>query len=228
MAEQLTFDLPVREALDREAFFVSDSNRIALATLDTPALWPNAKLVLTGPNGAGKSHLTHVWATAHNAVIISANGLCDIDIPEVVRNGHIAVEDVDQLRETATPDAAEQALFHLHNLCLAEGGTMLMTACAAPNHWNLKLPDLVSRMTATSVVRIDEPDDALLSALLVKQFDDRQLVVSATLIPYLVARIERSAAAVRDVVDRIDHAALQARKPVSQKLAARVLDNLAQ
>lgn len=226
MAEQLTFDLPVREALQREAFFVSPSNAIALATLDTPDLWPSNKLVLTGPRGSGKTHMAHVWAVDRDAVIIGVDELTQADIPMLASLGHVVVEDADRIVDLPNARDTEQALFHLHNLTLAEGGRLLITASAAPNHWRLSLPDLASRMQGTSVAKIDPPDDTLLSAMLLKQFDDRQLAISYPLIPYLVKRMERSTANLRRIVEALDDAGLRMGKPISRKFAAQVLDNI--
>ncbi|WP_417249966.1 AAA family ATPase [Celeribacter sp.] len=228
MTDQLAFHLPAREALARDSFFVAPSNRIAVATLDNSDGWPSGKLVLVGPKGAGKTHLAHVWGAERQAQIISYDALAQADIPALAAARHVVVEDADRIGTLPNPTAAEEALFHLHNMVLAEGGRLLVTATAAPNHWTLGLPDLASRMQGTTVVKINDPDDMLLSAMLIKQFDDRQLAVPAGLIPYLVKRITRSAQSVRDVVEALDTAALQARKPVSQKLAAQVLDNLEQ
>ena len=226
MAEQLTFDLPVREALQREAFFVSPSNSIALATLDTPELWPSNKLVLTGPRGSGKTHMAHVWAVDRDAVIIGVDELCQADIPLLASLRHVVVEDADRIVGLPKARDTEEALFHLHNLTLAEGGRLLITASAAPNHWRLSLPDLASRMQGTSVAKIDAPDDTLLSAMLLKQFEDRQLAVSAPLIPYLVKRMERSTDNLRRIVEALDAAALRLGKPISRPFAAQVLDNI--
>ncbi|WP_417243004.1 chromosomal replication initiator DnaA [Celeribacter sp.] len=224
MPHQLTFDLPTREALGRDAFFVAPSNRLAVATLENVAMWPSGKLALIGPKGSGKTHLAHVWAIEQNAVIVPASALTTVNVPAIAAQRHVVVEDADTLPTLPDAAAAQEALFHLHNLTLAEGGRLLITATHAPNHWALTLPDLASRMEGTAVARIEEPDDALLSAMLIKHFEDHQIAVSHTLIPYLVKRIERSAAAVRDIVDALDAASLRSRKPVSQKLAAQVLD----
>ena len=78
----------------------------------------------------------------------------------------------------------------------------------------------------TVSVAIDDPDDLLLSALLAKLFADRQLVPSAQLIPYLVARIERSFEAAHRIVARLDEAALRERVPVNRALARTLLDTL--
>ncbi|SFI48026.1 DnaA ATPase domain-containing protein [Celeribacter neptunius] len=222
MAEQLILDLPVRQALGREAFFVSPSNAIALATLDAVDGWPSGKLVLVGPKGAGKTHMAHVWAAEHQAVIVAAAELETADIPALAARRFVVVEDADRLSELPDGKPAQDALFHLHNLTLAEGGRLLVTAQRAPNHWRLDLPDLASRMQGTTVAKIDPPDDMLLTAMLVKQFEDRQIAVPETLIPWLVKRMERSAAAARDIVERLDSEALRLGKPISRSLAGQI------
>ena len=65
--------------------------------------------------------------------------------------------------------------------------------------------------------------EALLRAVLLKLFADRQLGVDESLISYLVTRIERSFAAARAAVDLLDHEALRLKRPVTRALAAEVL-----
>jgi chromosomal replication initiation ATPase DnaA len=82
---------------------------------------------------------------------------------------------------------------------------------------------LASRLKALPVVMLASPDDALLRAVLVKLFADRQLVVDESLITYLATRIERSFAAARAVVDRLDREALRQKRPVTRSLAVELL-----
>ncbi|MGX0876161.1 chromosomal replication initiation ATPase DnaA [Roseovarius sp. MBR-154] len=220
MAEQLSFHLPVRPALGREDFFVSPANAEAVAMIEAWQGWPSRKLILAGPAGAGKTHLTHVWAALSGARIIAARDLSDADIPTLAQ-GPVAVEDA---RQIAGDRAAEDALFHLHNLTLAEGHALLITARTAPHLWGLSLPDLTSRMQGTLLTELRAPDDALLSAVLMKLFADRQLSPSPDTIPYLARRIERSFEAARDIVAALDARALAETRPVTRSLAARVLD----
>ncbi len=220
MAKQLAFDLPLREARGRGDFFVSASNAAALAAIEDWQNWPGRKLVLTGPAGAGKSHLAQVWVDLAGATLIAAQDLAEADIPALAR-GNVALEDADRLAGDA---AGEQAAFHLHNLVLAEGGHLLVTASTAPGRWGLGLPDLASRMAGTGLVTIEPPDEALLAAVLMKQFSDRQIDAPANLITYLLPRIDRSFAAARAIVARLDAAALAEGRPVSRALAARLIE----
>lgn len=220
MPEQLAFDLPVRTSRDRGDFFLSEANVLAVARLDAAGTWPNGKLVLIGPESSGKSHLASAWAEEHGTTLIAPADLTGRAIPEI---DHACA--IDLGADPTMTAAEEEALFHLHNHLAASGLPLLLVARRAPARWPIALADLKSRLEAAEVVRIDEPDDALLAAVLVKLFSDRQIDVSPNLIGWLVPRIDRSFAAAQDIVSRLDAAALAAQKPVSRELARRTLDN---
>lgn len=220
MATQLGLDLPARAALGRGDFMVSPCNAIALSMVDGWRTWPAQKLVLSGPSGAGKTHLTHVWAAETQAQIVNAQDL-HADQIETLAQAPVAVEDVPLIHAN---HAAQTALFHLHNLLQDAGQPLLMTGTQAPTHWAMSLPDLQSRIDAAGHASLDPPDDALLAAVLVKLFNDRQLTPPADVIPYLLVRIERSFDAARRVVATLDGASLARKKPVTRHLAGSVLD----
>ncbi|MBM1815276.1 chromosomal replication initiator DnaA [Pseudosulfitobacter pseudonitzschiae] len=219
MSQQLSFDLPVRTALGRDDFMVSPGNAVAVSLIEAWDNWPGGKLVLTGPPGAGKTHLTHVWAGMAGARIVAARDLAEADIPDLA-GGPIAVEDVPQIAADAD---AMTALFHLHNLALANGHPLLMTGRGAPVHWGLGLPDLQSRVGGTPAAILELPDDSLLTAVLAKLFADRQLKPRVDVIPYLAMHMERSFDAARRMVAVLDAESLSAQKPLTRAMAAKVL-----
>lgn len=221
---QLILDLPCRSAQGRDDFFVAPANALALATLDAPDAWPQRKMLLIGPEGAGKSHLAQIWADAHGAQVLPAAQLTAEAAPALVAAHAVVIEDAETI---GADPAAQAALFHLHNLALAEGARLLITARKPPRDWGLTLPDLKSRMEATASVRIEPPDEALLGAVLVKLFADRQLGVAPALIPWLVLRMDRSLATARSVVAALDRRALAKGTAITRALAAEVLDSLA-
>ncbi len=225
MTGQLPFDLPHRPARGRTDFLVTPANAQALAAVDGWRAWPEGKLALIGPPGSGKTHLAHVWAAESGAGILPAAALADADIDALARHGAVVVEDVGA---APAPPAAEAALQHLHNHLLAGGGRLLLTAARPPARWPVALPDLASRMQATATATLAPPDDALLAAVLVKLFSDRQVVVPPAVISYLVTRMERSLAQAGRIVARLDRAALARRAPIRLPLARAVLDDMAQ
>ena len=100
---------------------------------------------------------------------------------------------------------------------------ILLTASSQPQFWSVPLPDLRSRLMALPVVKISEPDDLLLQALLVKQFSDRQVQIEVPGIRYLVERMERSFCMVRRLVDALDAMAFSERRKITTVLASKAL-----
>lgn len=221
-SRQMAFDLGQQETFARADFFASPANAAGWQAIQDWPHWPLGRLLLIGPSGSGKTHLAHVWAAETGAQRVSASGLDDSD-PSAL-GARLVVEDAETV---AGHPAREEALFHLHNMVGAAGGLLLITAKAPPRDWGLGLPDLLSRLQAMPVARLESPDDALLSAVLIKLFADRQIAVPPNLIPYLASRMERSIAAARQLVAALDAHALALGRPVTRALAAEVLDSMA-
>ncbi|OCX67082.1 chromosomal replication initiator DnaA [Thioclava sp. SK-1] len=220
--KQLIFDLPLRSSQGREDFYVAQANALALATLDGPA-WPAGRMLLLGDHSAGKTHLAQIWADEHRAPLIPATELTEFEPPFLASAGAVVIDNADAI---AGQRDREAQLFHLHNLCQAEGVRLLLTASGPPRDWGLVLPDLRSRMEATASVRILAPDDALLAAVLVKMFADRQIHVPVTLIPWLVSRMDRKMAVARAMVAALDARSLEEKRAITRPLAQQVLDSL--
>lgn len=210
---QRTFDLPVKTGFGAADFLVSDCNRDAFEWIGRWPDWPSPALVLHGPSGSGKTHLAHLWCERAGATLTGGaaiDGMAPSDAPA------LAIDDAER--------AQEEPLLHLYNGALERGATLLLTLPAPPASLLMALPDLASRLRALPVVGIAPPDDALLGAVLVKHFADRQIRVAPGVIAYLVARIERSFAAAASVAARLDDAALSAARPITIKLAREVLE----
>ena len=222
MARQLSFDLPAKPVLGRDDFYVSPANALAVTTVEMPH-WPGGKLVLSGPDGAGKTHLAHVFADGAGATLLPSqdviDGIEDADTPALA-SSPLVIEDVPQIAGHAD---AEQTLFHLHNLTLANGHRLLLTGRGAPRDWGLTLPDLHSRVQGAHHVALDQPDDALLAAVLAKLFADRQITPRPDVIPYLVANMTRSFSEASRIVAALDRAALDEQRALTRPLAMRLL-----
>ena len=215
---QLTLDLPVETRFGREDFLVSPSNADAFETFEAWPAWPDRVLLLLGPTGAGKSHLGAIWAARSHARILPASALAGADMSVVAVEGPLLLEDVDSAR------GIEAELFHLLNIVRnSPHGWLVLTARAWPDGWGLRTPDLLSRLRLAPAIEIAEPDDALVRAVLVKHFIDRQLVVDTTVVEYLAMRIERSLDAARQVVEALDQEALMAGRRITRPMAGEVL-----
>jgi chromosomal replication initiation ATPase DnaA len=211
---QLALALGHDESFAREDFLAGPQNAAALALIERWPEWPARTMLLVGPEGSGKSHLAAIWAARSAARTISARELDQPSVPDLLAVGALAVEDL------ATWHVEERALFHLLNLAREQGAHLLFTSRNLPAAWPVKLPDLVSRLREIPVFTLEPPDDALLRAVLVKLFADRQLAVDESLIAYLVTRMERSFAAARAAVAALDREALRQQRPVTRALAS--------
>jgi chromosomal replication initiation ATPase DnaA len=214
---QLALALDHAESLAREDFLGGPSNAAALALIESYPDWPGRGAVLAGPEGSGKSHLAAIWAAEAGARSLGARTLADTHLPAALATGALVVEDI------APADFDERALFHLLNLAHEEQAYLLLTARTAPAGWNVAIRDLESRLKALPVVALAPPDDALLRAVLVKLFADRQLLVDESLVGYVATRIERSFAAARAIVGRLDQEAMRLQRPLTRALAAEIL-----
>ena len=221
-SRQLTLDLPVETRFGREDFLVSPCNEPAFAMFERWPDWPDRVLLLLGPVGAGKSHLGHIWAQQAGATVLSTSQLAKTDLPALVAAGAILLEDADLARGN------EAEFFHLLNLVRSAPSCFLVvTARSWPDAWGLKTADLLSRLRLAPAIEIGEPDDALVRAVLVKLFHDRQLEVDISVVEYLALRIERSLAAARNIVDVLDREALRAGRSITRPMASEVLRGLA-
>ena len=217
---QLTFDLPRRIALSRTDFLVSDSNAAAVGWIDRWPDWPCRALALHGPVGCGKTHLVHVWCAQTAGVIVPGEALSEEVVVRLVaeRRHRIAIDDADR--------ACEHALLHLYNFCMETRGGLLVTARQPPASWTVVLPDLDSRLRAVLAIGIGLPDDALLGAVLVKHFADRQLRVAPEVIAYLLTHMERSFAAAAELASRLDLASLRDSRAITVPLARQLVSEL--
>lgn len=189
--------LPLAWPADPQAdeFVIGASNAAAARALEHWGSWPVMTTLLVGPRKSGRSLLARVFAA---------------------KSGGQIVDDGERVAETQ--------LFHAWNAAQAERRPLVIVTDAAPPEWRIALPDLRSRLAATPVARIDEPDDVLMAALLERDFLRRGLDARPDLIAWLTARLERSHVALIWAVDALDQEVLESRKRLGIPLARTTLD----
>lgn len=213
--QQLPLALPHRQALAREDFLVTRSNAAAVELIDQWPNWPSYAAMILGPAGSGKSHLTEVWRQNANALLCDAINLSVNDVPDLLKTNSLAVQ--------IKGEFDERALFHVLNTAKQQNANLLLTAENAPSQWNLKIPDLLSRLNALPAVSILPPDDELLRGVMVKLFDDRQIPLDEATLNYILLRMPRSLQSARTLVAAIDQQALVEKAEITKHFVARVL-----
>ena len=177
-----------------DEFLISDSNAKAVHSLEHWGAWPVMAALLTGPRKSGRSLLARIFAA---------------------KSGGTIIDDAER--------QAEAALFHAWNRAQSERHPLLIVADAAPPEWQIRLPDLRSRLAATPILELRAPDDVLMRALFERQFFKRGLDARPELIDWLITRVERSHIAVMRAVDVLDQHVLERRKRLSIPLARATL-----
>ena len=177
-----------------EDFLISDANRAAFDHLKRWSVWPVMASLLTGPRKSGRSLLGRIFVRKTGGRLFDNAEAHD-----------------------------EEELFHAWNQAQERRRPLLLIADAPPPFWEIALPDLRSRLAATSQIAIGPPDDGLIGDLIVKLLGDRGIAIPPELPAFLVPRIERSYVAVQQVVEALDRAALSHHRRMTIAMAKRAL-----
>jgi len=177
-----------------EDFLISEANRAAFDHFKSWSTWPVMATLLTGPRKSGRSLLGRIF---------------------VRKTGGRLFDNAE--------DHEEEDIFHAWNDAQERRKPLLIVADAAPPRWEVKLPDLRSRLAATPHISIGPPDDELLRNLILKLLGDRGIAALPEIAEFLVPRIERSYVGVVKVVDALDRAVLSQHKRLTVPVAKRAL-----
>lgn len=213
--KQLALPFAHTPALSAVEFLPHPGVALALDFLAATPTWPQRRLAIWGERGTGKTHLLHLWAEEHGAGLLAGPELDEPFWPE----SPVAIDDADRVPSEAT-------LLHILNAAAEAGRPVLLTMLRPPGRLALRLPDLASRLRAMTAIEIGPADDAFLAALLARLLAERQVSVSAPVQAWLLVRLPRTPAAIRDAVARLDDAALAAKSAITYKLAADALAEL--
>lgn len=187
--------------LTREAFVVSASNESALKALDAWKKTSEYLLVICGPKGSGKTHLAGILAR-------------DLDDLSIIDN---------------IPDGKSPAdIFRLIETAREEGGRIVVTGRGEPKEWAAGLKDLETRLNAAVRITLVEPDEALLRAVIVKVFNDRQLRAPEAIADYAAPRLPKTFAAAQAFVAALDALSIEKSQPIGLKLAREAVANLSE
>lgn len=202
--KQLLFPLLTPADYSAEAFVPTAGSAVARAALAglLPSGQPHtlAGLLLVGEAASGKTHVGHIWQAGMNPVQTAW------------------VDNLEQLDK-----AGQEALFHTFNRLKEQGGALLVTSQTPLPELPL-LPDLASRLATLQQATLQPPNEAELTILVAKWAAERQLVLAPAVVTYLMARAERSPAALRGLVQALDELSLEEKRAVTVPLVKRVLE----
>jgi len=195
-------------------FHVSPANQPAIALLEAWPGWGHACALIVGPAGSGKTHLIRLFQARCQGVQLTHDP-AQWPVWPVARALYL-LDDADRGLDP-------EALFHLYNRVAGNRAFLLLSMEREPGAWAGALPDLRSRLSSALLVRIADPDDALLGAVLVKRLRDRGVDVPPEVVDYVLARVERRFAVMAQVADALDAASLAVKRRITVPLARDVV-----
>ena len=205
------FNYILNPNLTYEYYFVGNANKQAYDFLIT-ANNTNNKFFLYGPNKSGKTHLGLIWTKKNNAIIYNNDLQEMLDLKK-----NIFIDNVFN-------NIDEENIFHLLNHCYLNNLGILITSNKFLNQYNFKFPDLSSRLKSLMNLQINLPDDELLVNLMVKLFNDKQIIVkNDEIFNFIIKRAQRSFEKIYILIEKIDNLSLEKNKQLTIPLIKEIL-----
>ena len=225
-SSQLTIDLHINELCDFDNFHAAANVEIVERLEALPIVAGFAGVWLWGDAGTGRSHLLQAVCQT-----TQANGLTAVYLPlSVFDREALALDDlsadliaIDDIHEWLDDDRLESALIGLYEGQLSRGGRLVVSASTAARGLNFVLPDLASRMRALASYRIEALDDIGLAVVLRQAAQRKGLELATSVIEFWLARSVRRLPDLLGQLDRVDSAAMSAKRRITIPLLKEVL-----
>ena len=213
--------------INKESVCISEKNYFAYKIIKEWPKWSSNALFIYGPKNCGKTLFSNIWKARSNANTITSNFFLKDDfktsINKIDSKSCWIIEDLDILLKKKTNDIEEKIL-NFFNITISKGNHILITSKTNPSNLKNKLSDLTSRLNASIVVEVKEPDQYLLEQIILKKLYSKQINVSAKSIQYLINRVERSYKSAKKIANLIDKKSLELKLSPSIRFMKKLID----
>ena len=213
---QLLFKFNYKQNFNYDDYFVSKSNFFAFQLIEKWPKWEKNILNIYGEKFSGKTHLVNIFLKKYKGKKIDANELDDDHLKEFKLHENIILDDFNNTKD-------ERLLYTLFNLIDSDNKYLIINSFLPINEMNFKLEDLKSRSKNCLFAKIDNPDDELMFAIILKNFSDRQIDIDKKLIDFIIKRIDRSYGKIYEFIYKIDELSLKKKKPIDFKTIKELL-----
>ncbi len=213
--------------INKESVCISEKNFFAYKIINEWPKWSNNALFIYGPKNCGKTLFSNIWKARSNAKIINSkfflNDYFKTNLDEIKAKYCWIIEDLDVLLKKQINDIEEKFL-NFFNILNSKDNYLLITSKKNPSNLKIRLSDLTSRLNASIVVEVKEPDQNLLGQIILKKLDSRQINVSDKSIKYLINRVERSYKSAKKISNLIDRKSLELKSSPSISFMKKLID----
>ena len=214
---QQLFDFKFNKSLNKNDFFVSDSNFYAYNLLLSWPKWEKKILNIHGERFSGKTHLINIFIKKNKGLIINRDNFENFDFDKLRFNENLIIDNIDN-------DIDENFFYSLIDTVDRYNKFLILTSNKSLNDINFNLDDLKSRLKNCLFAEIQKPDDILIQALITKNLADYQITVESKLVDFISKRITRSYGKIREFVCTIDEISLKKKKPINLKIIKEILE----
>ena len=213
---QLLLKFDLKQNYKSEDFYVNKSNFFAFNIIEKWPKWEKNILNIYGEKHCGKTHLSNIFKKKYKALKIQANEFTNESLKEFKLFENLILDDFDV-------NIDERLMYTLFNIADQDNKFILINSLFPISELNFKLVDFISRTKNCIFAKIENPDDELMFAILLKNFSDRQINVDKKLIDFIIKHIDRSYGKIYEFVYKLDEISLKKKKSIDFKIIKEAL-----
>jgi len=214
---QLLLDFDYKQNFRDDDFYVGKSNFYPFELIHKWPKWEKNFLNISGERFSGKTHLANIFLKKFNGIRIEANLLNDENLKSIKPYQNIILENLNL-------NVNEKLIYTLFNIIDQDNKFLVITSSKPIAEIKFKLVDLRSRTKNCLLAKIENPDDELMFALILKNLSDRQITLDKKLIDFIIKRIERSYGKIFEFIYKIDEISLKKKKSIDFKIINEALE----
>ena len=213
---QLLLDFDHNIEFNKHDYYVSRSNYLAFNLIQNWPKWERKILNISGDIFSGKTHLAKIFQYKSNALYLGYSDINEDALKKIKLNETIIIDDFEKIKN-------ENLLYSLFNLIYQDNKYLLILSNRTISKINYNLDDLNSRAKNCIFAQIENPDDDLIFAIIVKSFSDRQIKLEKKLLEFIIKRIKRSYGKIYEFIYKVDELSLKKKKPINLKTIREIL-----
>jgi len=208
---QLLLDFNYEQNFRDDDFYVGKSNFYPFELINMWPKWEKNFLNISGEKFSGKTHLTNIFLKKFNGIKVESSLLNDENLKAIKPYQNVVLEDLNS-------NINEKLIYTLFNIIDQDNKFLIITSSVPITEINFKLKDLKSRTKNCLMANIENPDDELMFALILKNLSDRQITLDKKLIDFIIKRVERSYGKIFEFIYKIDKISLKKKKSIDFKI----------
>tara|TARA_B100000780_G_C21096257_1_gene442131 strand:+ start:754 stop:1416 length:663 start_codon:yes stop_codon:yes gene_type:complete len=208
---QLLLDFDYKQNFRDDDFYVGKSNYHTFELINKWPKWEKNFLNIIGEKHSGKTHLVNIFLKKFNGIKIESSLLNDENLKTIKPYQNIVLENLDL-------GVNENLIYTLFNIIDQDNKFLIITSSKPVTEINFQLTDLCSRTKNCLLTKIENPDDELMFALILKNLSDRQITLDKKLINFIIKKVERSYGKIHEFIYKIDKISLKKKESIDFKI----------